>query len=707
MHIPPPSYRTGEWKKIQSCSRLVEKLIQQSGQVLTMGGEPTFVPFSPNGEEWSTAALGPTKLLCARRFAQAFVQLYYPGALVTQSYGKQYPGEVLPRWNLVIHIHPERKLWTKPKRLLLGPGLPHSALASPKKVISAIAKELNLNGFLHAASEHATTSEIKGWVLPLAHENGKWASDKWKLPPHRHIPLIPGDSSIGLRLPLNELPEKTLKRALTVEIKEGGLEIFFPPLDPKPYLQLIRIVEKLADSMDLQGLILSGYQPKEDAGLERFVLASDPGVIEVNLPPCRDWKIYHQQMEQLYTAAHQAGLCGHKLHFNGRMVGTGGGAHVCFGGTKPHLSPVFHVPNFLPAVITYWQNHPALSYVFSGQFVGQGSQAPRIDETMPGTLRELEMAFPGVHVFKNNPELFAMLFRDLLSDCSGNTHRAEISIDKLWNTQHPNTMAGILEFRAFEAFPDPKAMAMIGLFLRSILAMLLLKPKIRPMQPWGDSLHDRFFLPSRLWKDLEDICKDLQQAGIPWQAEWMRPIFEFRFPLIGAFSWQQKKISFRHALEAWPLLSEQPIGGSTARFVDSSTERLEVTLSSASLAKDGLLLVNGIPVPFSSDKGSGHAGIRFRAFHVIPSLHPHIPTQTPLLFQWVNRKSGKVEQAAEWNTWLPAGQNYPGRPQSLKEAAQRFHGRWKNRADLLGKTVKIPSLNTSSDRWTTDLRLHC
>lgn len=702
MHIPPPVYPSSEWKKIQNCSRQVEKMILESGQILTMGGEPTFVPFAPNGDEWSNAALGPTKLLCARRFAAAFIRLYYPGALLTQSYGKQYPGEALPRWNLVIHIHPERKLWRNPQKLLLGPGLPDSSLASPKKVISAIASLLKLKDYPQATSEKNNPSKIKGWVLPLAHENGKWVSDKWKLPPYLTIPLIPGDSSIGLRLPLKELPDNALKRALTVEIKDGGLEIFFPPLDPVPYLQLIRLVEKLADSLKLQGLILSGYQPKADAGLERFVLASDPGVIEVNLPPCNDWNVYQRQMEQLYTAAHQSGLCGHKLHFNGRMVGTGGGAHICFGGTQPERSPVFHVPDFLPTVITYWQNHPSLSYVFSGQFVGQGSQAPRIDETMPGTLKELELAFPGVNTFKNNPELFAMLFRDLLSDCSGNTHRAEISIDKLWNTQHANTMAGILEFRAFEAFPDHRMMAAIGLFIRAILSMLLKRPKPRPMKLWGDSLHDRYFLPSHLWKDLEAIGRDLQRAGIPWKTEWLKPVFDFRFPTIGSLLWDGNVVDFRHALEAWPLLSEQPVAGTTARFVDSSTERIEVTLKNPAMTKKGILLVNGVPVPISHKS----AGIRFRAFHVIPSLHPHIPTQTPLVFQWVNRHSGTVEQAAEWNTWLPEGQNYPDRPQTLKEAAIRFKGRWKIRNDLLGKKVSLTLPSDDTMTCTIDLRLH-
>jgi uncharacterized protein (DUF2126 family) len=677
-----------------------------------MGGEPTFVPFQPEGAEWSTAALGPTKLLYARRFARAMLELYYPGALVTQSYGKQYPGEILPRWNLVIHIHPEKKLWRKPQRLLLGEPLPQESLASMKKVMGRLATRLHLQDRVRPAVEVDDDKKIKGWILPLAYEKKKWVSASWKLSGkgkgqgqglRSGIPLIPGDSSIGLRLPLNELPEATLKRALTVEMKDGGLEIFFPPLEPQPYLELIRLVEKVADEMDLKGLILSGYQPKEDLGLERYVLASDPGVIEVNLPPSREWSVYQRQLEQLYRAAEQAELCAHKLHYNGRMLGSGGGAHLCFGGPQPLLSPVFQVPDFLPAVITYWQNHPALSYVFSGQFVGPGSQAPRVDEAMSTVLSELELAFRGVHHFKNRPDLYAMLFRDMLSDASGNTHRAEISIDKLWNTQHTNTMLGILEFRAFEAFPDARSMSVIGLFIRSILAMLLQQPKLRSFKSWGSSLHDLFFLPSHLRQDLSVICADLQQQGIPFSVEWLQLILDFRFPVIGTFP-EEKGMQIRHAIEAWPLLSEQPLAGGTARLVDSSTERLEISLDSPALLRDHFLLVNGWPLAFQTRHGLASAGLRFRAFHVLPALHPHVPVQTPLLFEWINRRTRRVEQAAEWSTWLPDGQSYCGRPQNLEEAAVRFAERWKNRPDRLGQKVAGLKHEPKSEKCSLDLR---
>ncbi|NJK90982.1 MAG: transglutaminase-like family protein [Blastochloris sp.] len=598
-----PVLPAATWKQVQACARAVEKRINQTGLILTMGGEPTFVPFQPEGEEWSTTALGPTKLLYARRFAAEWVQRYHPGSLITQSYGKQYPGEALPRWNLVIHHHPQRNLWSRPERLLLGPPLPPRQLANPKKVMQALARTLGLSTHIHQAAELSHPKTIIGYVLPLAWEKKGWTSAHWSFPsqPRHLIPLIPGDSSIGLRIPLNELPPDQLKRALTIEIKDGGLEVFFPPLDPEPYLRLVRLVEKWADTLDLHGLILSGYQPRQDHNLQRTILASDPGVIEVNLPPSQQWSTYHQQLEELYTAAHAVGLCARKLHFNGRVHGTGGGAHICFGGPEPRLSPVFQIPELLPAVLSYWQNHPALSYVFSGQFVGPASQAPRVDETMPGTLEELALAFRGIRHFPDNPELYAMLFRDLLSDSSGNTHRAEISIDKLWNTQHANTMLGILEFRAFEAYPEVRQQSLTGLLLRAILAMLMHRPKLRPILPWGSALHDHYFLPSHLWQDLDAICRELSRYGFPFQSAWFRPLFDCRFPEIGILPLGSAgSIHFRHALEAWPLLSEQPVLGGTARFVDSSTERIEVRLSNTRLAGEGWLLINKVPCLFSS-----------------------------------------------------------------------------------------------------------
>ncbi len=698
-------YSRPVWKQIRNCARKVEAAVKDSGTLLTMGGEPTFVPLNPEGAEWNVDALGPTKLSYARKFALEFIREFFPGALLTQTYGKLYPGEPLPRWSLLVHIHPNRRLWNEPERLLAGPPSADNTIETAKHFAQKLAQRIGLQTYLYEAANPETPAVTQGCVLPLDYTHDNWISGKWPYQDDKYIVLIPGDSSMGLRLPLTLLPESCLKQALTVEIKDGGLDVFIPPLSLEPYLNLIGHIETLAAELDVHDLVISGYPPGNDDLLERYAFTSDPGVIEVNLPPAGNWSEHARQLKMLYHAAHKSGLCAHKLHFNGRAVATGGGAHICFGGPKPELSPIFHLPHLLPNILRYWQHHPSLSYIFSGQSVGPGSQAPRIDESTYDALTELEIAFDGAPSLAHDPKLFGMLFRDLITDRSGNTHRAEISIDKLWNPLQPNGTCGILEFRAFESQPDCERAAAIGLFIRAIIAMLARNPFKKNLLRWGQALHDRFFLPSILWLDLAGVAADLKKAGIPFDVSWLRPHFDFRFPTAGLMSAGKETLTVRYAIEAWPLLGEQPAGSLTVRSVDSSTERIELSLSSPKALDKGLLQINGIPVPFKVEKKLAVAALRYRAFHTLPSLHPHIPAQTPLLLEWVSLKSGQVQSAVKWHSWQPNHQPYPSRPADCEEAQKRCRERWVPQPDLVGSKRKIPrKWDGHSKTFTTDLR---
>lgn len=697
---------------IRQASDAIEATLAHVGMQLTMGGEPTFIPTNPDGAEWSVAALGPTKLDRARRFARQFIADFRPGAAILETSGKHYPGEPLPRWALLLQWRADAKpLWRDPARLK-GDGNPGTHRAEQTSaLIRRLAVGLGLDPTralpLHEA---ARPDELMGWVLPLDHDGERWQSDSWQSTFGTSVPLLPGDSLAGLRLPLGQLGEGRLRRAFTVEVKDGSITLFIPPLLLAAYLDLLPRIEDVLAELQLTGCVLGGYAPAADPALPTIGFASDPGVIEVNLAVCANWTEYQLQLDQLYAAATRTGLCARKLQFNGRETGTGGGAHLVFGGPPGYYSPFFAFPAFLPSVIRYFQHHPGLSYAFSGAYLGPSSQAPRIDESTFEALYELEIACAGAEQFgtPQNLALFDLLFRDLLMDRSGNTHRAEISVDKLWNPFAGNGRLGLVEFRAFETHPDPRTMGVVALFVRAILARLANDPVRDPFIRWAGELHDRFFLPTFVWADLAAICADLQAHGIPFDVEWLRPWWNWRFPELGRLpasrTGDAPALVFRQALEAWPLLGESPNAGTVSRSVDSSMDRIEAAVDPAAL-EHGLLLVNGLPCEFRPGPDVSACGIRFRAFYLNPALHPHVPVHAPLLLEWVDRSTLTVQAAARWHVWNPRNQSYPDRPADETAARSRHAERWEPWPHTVGQTRFIPRIDFPPEgRHTLDLR---
>ncbi len=467
------------------------------------------------------------------------------------------------------------------------------------------------------------------------------------------------------------------------------------------------------EKLELRDVTLAGYAPPPEPALPTVGLASDPGVLEVNVSPCATWADYDTQLEQLYRTAKAVGLCARKLQFNGRETGTGGGAHLVFGGPPDTLSPFFKLPALLPSVIRYWQRHPGLSYAFTGSYLGPSSQAPRIDESTYEALYELEIACSGAETMGSpqNLALFDLLFRDLLMDRSGNTHRAEISVDKLWNPFAPNGRLGLVEFRAFETHPARAVQSVVGLFVRAILARLCQNPYSDPFIRWAGELHDRFFLPAFVWEDLTAICGDLKKHGIPFDAGMLRPAWEWRFPALGKFALADRTngpfaIEFRQALEAWPLLGETPNAGTVARTVDASLDRLEARVANAKILEGGILLVNGLPCEFRPTTDGGAAcGIRYRGFYLTPSLQPHVPVHTPLLIEWIDRATLTVVAATRWHVWNPGHAAYAEAPAHERAAAARRTERWEPWTGTLGQHRFVPKIDFPPEgRHTLDLR---
>jgi len=721
-HFP---YKDSTWAKIKTCGASVETSLKDAGVFLTIGGEPTFVPLAPNGAEWRTAALGPTKLGYARRLAREFIQTAFRGAVVLATAGKHYPGEPLPRWTLLLQKRTDgESLWRDPLRLCGGLATGTHTIKEAERFIRNLTQALRLDavgGSALTLAETTAPAEVIGYVLPLDHveasEPGRaWITDNWRAVfGDNSVALIPGESVFGLRLPLDRLGENHLKRALTTEIIAGTLTIFIPPLSLLGYTALLAVIEATLEALDLRDVVLAGYPPPTDAALTTVGLASDPGVIEINIAPCAQWIEYDEQLTQLYVAASAAGLCARKLHYNGRELGTGGGAHLVFGGPLGRTSPFFEFPAFLPSIIRYWQHHPALSYAFTGTYLGPSSQAPRIDESTYEALYELEIACAGAENLGSpqNLALYDLLFRDLLMDRSGNTHRAEISVDKLWNPFAPNGRLGLVEFRAFETNPHSAVQSVTALFIRAILARLIKSPFASPFIRWSGELHDKYFLPAFIWDDLSAICADLARHRLHFEVEWLRAAWEFRFPLIGELpighptrAGALGSLRFRQALEAWPLLGESPHVGTVSRTVDASLDRIEAHLPDGALLETGALLVNGFPVEFRPAVGGGAAaGIRYRAFYLTPSLQPHVPVHAPLLLEWVDRKTLTVLVAARWHVWNRTHTAYVQIPSDDEAARARRAERWETWPHTIGQARYIPRIDFPPEgKHTLDLR---
>jgi uncharacterized protein (DUF2126 family)/transglutaminase-like putative cysteine protease len=598
---------------------------------------------------------------------------------------------------------------------------------------------------------------IVGFVLPVRWQDvqpqGGWRGGRWTFRTG-HMFLVSGDSPMGYRLPLDTLPwipEKereleperspfearpplgdtigevmrryarlvpepaedetadaaAVRTALCIEPRDGRLHVFMPPLTHlEHYLDLVASVEATAARLGMP-VVIEGYEPPRDERLLRLAVTPDPGVIEVNVHPAHGWEELVASTETLYEEARLARLGTEKFMLDGRHTGTGGGNHVTIGAATPADSPVLRRPDLLRSLIAYWQHHPSLSYLFSGLFVGPTSQAPRVDEARDDSLYELEIAFQQIPEGEvPAPWLVDRLLRNLLVDVTGNTHRTEFCIDKLYSPDTASGRLGLVEFRAFEMPPHARMSVVQMLLLRALIARFWKEPYRRALVRWGTELHDRFLLPHFVWQDYQDVVCELRRAGFAFALEWFAPFYEFRFPHLGVIrSDDGIELELRTAIEPWHVLGEEVTSTGTARFVDSSVERVEVKVRGMT-GERHVVACNGRRVPLRPTRNRGEfvAGVRFKAWQPPAGLHPNIPPHSPLVFDIVDLWNRHSIAGCTYHVAHPGGRSYDTFPVNANEAEARRIARFRPIGHSPGLSAPPPEEGPGDHPYTLDLR---
>ncbi len=571
-----------------------------------------------------------------------------------------------------------------------------------------------------------TRTTPRAWVVPVFEDpSGEgWGTAHWRLRRGRLF-LTPGDSPAGYRLPLDSLAwnpppdvpdaspfapreelvepdagvaparvhdvEEAPRHAVTVEARDGHVFVFLPPLtDARRALELLRVIEDSAAG-DGVPVVLEGYPLPGDPAITTLSVTPDPGVIEVNIQPTSTWVELRDLTESLYDDARHTGLSTEKFDQDGTHTGTGGGNHFTLGGATAADSPLLRRPDLLRSLITYWQHHPSLSYVFSGRFIGPTSQAPRVDEGRHETLYELEIAFAELERVTRagaeaEPWLVDRLFRHLLTDVTGNTHRSEFCIDKLYSPDSDRGRLGLLELRGFEMPPHPRMALVQAALVRALVARFWERPYTGGLVRWGTRLHDTFLLPAYAMADLEDVVRELNDFlgdGPRFDAGWLEPFWEFRFPRLGATTVAGVSLELRGAVEPWHVLGEEVSLGGTSRYVDSSVERVQV-IADGLVEGRHVLTCNGVPVPMRPLGGPGRAvaGVRYRAWAPYSSLHPTIGIHSPLTFDLVDAWSSRSLGGFTYHVVHPGGRSYDDHPVNAMAAEARRASRF----EALGHT---------------------
>jgi len=806
------------WGRMLALGDRIDEDLATHDVRLTMGGEPTFVSIDDmDGAEWTVAALGPDKRRMAGALLRRLAARFASRPLLHYGQGKWYPGEQLPRWALgCIWRADGAPVWHDPDLLARDEDASDAVgVAAAQRFVSALADRLGVDtahcvpGFedawyylwrerrlpanvdphqskLDDPVERARLARVfeqglanpVGYALPLAAEAGsddgvrRWRSGPWFFRAERMY-LLPGDSPMGFRLPLDSLPwlapgereteptpdpmeprpplptpeklrqayrlvaarieaarsgldqagegargdprdaaaqpavpDGAVRTALCVEPRQGLLHVFMPPLArPEDYLALVAAIEETA-ALLRQKVMIEGYLPPRDPRLRHFSVTPDPGVIEVNIHPSATWRELVERTDALYEEARQTRLGAEKFMLDGRHVGTGGGNHVVMGGETPADSPFLRRPDLLRSLVGYWQNHPSLSYLFSGLFIGPTSQHPRVDEGRDDALIHLRIAFEETDRLTGAPPWIAdRLFRNILVDITGNTHRTEFCIDKLYSPDGPAGRQGLVELRAFEMPPSSRMSLAQQLLLRALVAMFWQRPYRRPPIRWGTRLHDEFLLPHFCLQDFAEVLQDLESFGYGFDPQWFAAHGEFRFPRIGRIAARGIELELRTALEPWHVLGEEATAAGTARYVDSSVERMQVMVRGL---VDGRHVVacNGRAVPLrpTGTVGEYVGGVRYKAWGPPSAMHPTIGVHSPLTFDLHDTWNGRAIAGCAYHVAHPGGRNFETFPVNANEAEARRRARFFAFGHSPGQAPPPPVVASHDQPLTLDLR---
>src|SRR5450631_924083 len=680
---PSKPFTEDAWLKVEQVAHRVDADLEAQDVRLTMGGEPTFVGIDePESPQWSIDALGPIKRARGLALIRSLCEKVAPGALLHYGQGKWYPGEPLPRWALSCSWRIDRvPVWENIDLIAREDQEYGFGAVDAFKFIVALSRRLQVSSedILPAFNREGEPVEPAGYILPIRRRQPEgrlcWSSQLW-FPRLERLLLSPGDSPIGYRIPTEsmpwvapdeleyereaapfadriKLPSRPIRRmelfqknpvtdplpalaataetapelirpALCVQARESRLHVFLPYASKlADYLDLVAAVEDTCQYLQTP-VWLEGYAPPSDPRLRSFSVTPDPGVLEVNLPPASNWDELEQINTVLFQEAHHNRLTAEKFAYDGSHIATGGGSHIVIGGATVLDSPFLRRPDLLRSMLAFWQNHPSLSYLFSGMYVGPTSQSPRVDEARMDALYELDVAFGNLPASDCPPATVDGLFRDLLVDVTGNSHRAEFCVDKLYPPEGLGLRLGLLELRAFEMAPHVR-MGLIGMLLiRALVCMFWKHPFEGSLVRWGTALHDHFMLPHFVRRDLSDVLTYLRRSVYNFEEKWFAAHLEFRFPKIGSITAEGVELELRHALEPWNVLAEETTSGRTVRAVDSSFERIQVKVSGFTPESRYVVACNGRRVPLYSTGKHGEtvAGVRYRARQLSAVLHP-------------------------------------------------------------------------------------
>jgi len=786
-------YTPEQWQRIDALGTKIDADLKKRDVRLTMGGEPTFVSASNRtGDEWNFTALSDEKTKLGNDLLLRLRKHFASGSMLHYGQGKWYPSELLPRWAMNCFWRKDGEPLWQQEALLANPAhdCGHTAKTA-KKFLAELApmlgipasyvlsaredtpyylwkkQRLPIEGEMLKADAHEKAERTRlqklldqnlnepvGFVLPLhfSYKRKNWISNPWKFR-SGHLILLPGDSPVGLRLPLGSLPvvkpeehypersplEQTdalpkrdallksldkraqksiatppfakdanglIKTALCAESRDGALHLFLPPLTyAEHFLELIAAIETVAAKLKIP-VVLEGYTPPGDLRLNNFSVTPDPGVLEINVQPAGDWQELKIITSTVYEEAHKAGLSAEKFLIDGKRVGTGGGNHIVMGAAMPEDSPFLRRPDMLQSLITFWQHHPSLSYLFSGMYIGPTSQSPRIDEARHDSLYELEIAFQQIpEKGEVLPWLVDRLFRNLLVDLTGNTHRAEFCIDKLYSPDSNRGRLGLLEMRGFEMTPHPQMNLLQALLLRACIAHFWKTPYRHDLIRWGTGLHDAFMLPHYVRENFHDALQELKTGGYHFPPEWFEPFFAFRFPEYGSVQIGGITLTLSMALEPWPVMGEEMSGSGVSRSVDSSVERLQILVCGLTDERH-IVTCNGrrLPLQPTSEKGVYAAGVRYKAWAPASSLHPTIDVHTPLVFDVIDAQYARSLGGCKYHVMHPGGRNYDTIPVNANEA----EGRRLSFFEAMGHTpgrISVPDFESNPDfPHTLDLR---